>query len=151
MMEHIPHTVQIDCELFKSRLAALSLSQSLIHVGTQWMPNERIKEEKPNKSYFLNKFILSNFLGTVRMKCWVNFYVAFKNSTVIKVLFIIYLWTHRVALGNCMLKLILKFKSKFQYSRFSKANKNLVYFLLTKNVPHPFYHWFYFSLKEKKN
>ena len=43
------------------------------------MPNERIKEEKPNKCYFLNQFILSNFLGTVRMKCLVNFYVAFKK------------------------------------------------------------------------
>lgn len=43
------------------------------------MPNERIKEEKPNKCYFLNKFILSNFLGTIRMKCLVNFYVAFKK------------------------------------------------------------------------
>lgn len=43
------------------------------------MPNERIKEEKPNKSYFLNKFILSNSLGTIQMKCLVNFYVAFKK------------------------------------------------------------------------
>lgn len=48
-----------------------------------------------------------------QMKSLANFYAAFKNPTITIILFIISLQTHEVALGYCMLKLILKFKSKF--------------------------------------